>query len=111
MSDAEILMIATPIMDNLMLASGEIDHKKHTQHFSNRLKAIVTPSYLEKVCNEYQATKGFFNDRKFIALFKRTDSVAIIWKQTFTLAKGEYVAEMVLIYKNGEYQVDHVMVF
>jgi len=111
MEDDEILMIANPIMDNLMDASTEINHEKHVKHFSDRIKAIVTKEHLEKVCKDYQAKKGYFKNRQFVSLFKRPDSAAIIWKQTFTKAKGDYVAEMVLIYKNGEYLVDHVMVF
>ena len=42
MTDKEILNIVEPIMDNLMHASTEINHKKHTKDFSDRLKAIVT---------------------------------------------------------------------
>ncbi len=42
MTDKEILNIVEPIMDNLMDASTEINHKKHTRDFSDRLKAIVT---------------------------------------------------------------------
>ena len=49
MTDKEILMLANPIMDNLMDASTEINHEKHIQDFSDRLKAIVTKDYLEKV--------------------------------------------------------------
>ncbi len=38
-------------------------------------------------------------------------SVAMIWKQSFSLQAGEFVAEMVLIEHDGRYLVDHVMVF
>ena len=33
-SDAEILAVANPIMDNLMAGSSEIDHAKHTRDFA-----------------------------------------------------------------------------
>ena len=111
MDDHQILSIANPIMDNLMDASTEIDHARHVRDFSDRLKSIVTKDYLEAVCKDYQNHKGYFKDREFVALFKRPQSVAIIWKQTFTKAQGDFVAEMALIHKNGKYLVDHVMVF
>lgn len=111
MSEEEILSIANPMMDNLMDASTEINHEKHIQDFSDRIKAIVTKKYLENVCAEYQSKKGYFKNREFVSLFKRPDSAAIIWRQSFTKVKGDYVAEMVLINVNGEYKVDHVMVF
>ncbi|WP_235009036.1 hypothetical protein [Marinobacterium lutimaris] len=111
MTDKEILDIANPIMDNLMDASTRIDHKAHTRDFTDRMKAIVTEEHLQKVCEQYQKEKGFFSARTPVAVFKRPDSAAIIWKQSFTKAKGEFVAEMVLVQQNGEYRCDHVMVF
>ena len=111
MSDQEILEIANPIMDNIMESSTNIDHEAHVRDFTDRIKTIVTKEYLEKVCKKYQSEKGFFLKREPVAVFKRPDSAAIIWKQIYTKAKGEYVAEMVLVHQNGRYLCDHVMVF
>lgn len=111
MSDSEIVNIATPIMDNLMDASTEIDHERHIRDFTDRIKKIVTKEYLQKVCEQYQAEKGFFTERKFVAVFRRPDSAVIIWRQSFSKAKGEFVAEMVLVSENGKPMVDHVMIF
>ena len=111
MTDQEILDIATPIMDNLMDASTHIDHARHVRDFTDRVKAIVTEAHLEKVCKQYQAEKGFFAKRVFVAVFKRPESAAVIWKQYFTKAQGEFVAELLLVYRNGQFLVDHIMVF
>ena len=111
MSDSEILNIANPIMDNLMEASTDIDHERHIRDFTERMKAIVTEDHLQKVCEQYQSEKGFFSQRETVAVFKRPNSAAVVWKQYFTKAEGEFVAEMVLVNKNGEYLVDHTMVF
>jgi hypothetical protein len=75
------------------------------------MKSFVTKEYLEKVCRQYQAEKGSFSDRKCIAIFRRPESVAIVWKQWFTKQQGEFIAEMVLVEQNSRYLVDHVMVF
>jgi hypothetical protein len=110
-SDAEILEIENPIMDNLMDASTAIDHERHVENFTERLKAIVTKEHLEKVCRQYQSEKGCFGDRKAVAIFRRPHSVVIVWKQRFTKQAGEYVAEMVLVENGSRCLVDHVMVF
>ena len=111
MSDDEIFRIANPIMDNLMDATTAIDHDRHVRDFSDRMKAIVTEEYLQNVCEKYQREKGFFSRREPVAVFKRPGAVAIVWKQWFTKAPGEFVAEMVLIEKDSRLLVDHVMVF
>ncbi len=110
-SDQEILAIATPIMDNLMEGLTEIDHARHTRDFSERLKGIVTEEHLKKICPRYQAEWGYFSRRKFVAVFRRPSSVAIIWKQWCTKQDGEFVAEIVLVEHDSKYLVDHAMVF
>jgi hypothetical protein len=109
-SDAEILAIADPIMDNLMEASTAIDHERHVRDFTDRLKAIVTKDYLERVCRQYQTEKGFFGARELVAIFRRPGSIAILWKQQFSNLPGDYVAEMVLVQRGSRYLVDHVFV-
>ena len=111
LSDEDILIIANPIMDNLMEASTEIDHAKHVKDFTDRMKKIVMPEYLREICETYQVEKGFFSHREVVAVFKRPHSAAIIWKQSFTKVKGEFVAEMVLVNVDGKYLCDHAMVF
>jgi len=111
MSEQEIMAIANPIMDNLMQASTDINHERHVQDFTDRAKAIVTKEHLERVCAIYQSEKGTWLSRELVAVFRRPDSAAIIWKQFVSKAKGEYVAEIVLVYRNGKFLVDHAMVF
>jgi hypothetical protein len=110
-SDAEILQIVNPIMDNLMDASTRIDHAGHTRDFTDRLKAIVTEEYLQKVCRAYQSEKGFFGQREFRAVFRRPAGVAVVWQQEFTKQKGEFVAEILVVERGTRYLVDHVMVW
>ena len=111
LSEEELWDIANPIMDNLMDGSTEINHAKHCRDFTQRMLKIVTPDYLGEVCKQYQHEKGYFTKRTQVAVFKRPDSVAFVWKQYFSQAPGEHVAEMVLVYQDGRYLVDHVMVF
>jgi hypothetical protein len=110
-SDAEILAVADPIMDNLMEASTAIDFERHTRDFTERAKAMLSPEGLRLICEQYQSSKGFFGARKFVAVFRRPDSVAIVWRQAFTKVPGEFVAELVLVQRDGKYLVEHVMVF
>lgn len=110
-SDAEILSVANPIMDNLMDASTAIDYERHIRDFTTRLKSVLSKERLEWICQDYQSTKGFFAKREFVAAFRRSESVAVVWKQGFTKQPGEFVAEMVLVQQDGKYLVNHVMVF
>ena len=111
MRHKKILEIVEPIMENLMEDSTERNHEKHTRDFTNRLKKIVTKEALDRMCRDYQAKWGLFQSREFVALFRRKDSVAIVWKQSCSHTFDEFVAEAVFVEQNGRYLVDHAMVF
>lgn len=111
LQDAEIWQIANQLMDNLMEGSTAINHAEHTRDFTPRLRSLVTPDYLQHVCETYQRDKGFFTSRKPMLLLRRPDSIALIWQQQFSKVSGDYVAEMVLVQQDGLFLVDHVMVF
>lgn len=57
-----------------------------------------------------QRAKGLFGARELVAIFRRPDSVALVWKQAFTKQPGEFVAEMVWVERQGRDLVDYVMV-
>ena len=88
MSEDEILRIENPLMD----ASTAIDHEQHIRDFTERMRAIVTKEYLQKVCEKYQQEKGYFSKREPVAVFKRPGGAAVIWKPWFTKAPSEFVA-------------------
>lgn len=111
MSDAEIFAMANPIMDNLMDASTAIDHERHVRDFTDRMKGIVTKEHFQSVREDYQQERGYFAGRAPVAAFKRPSAVAIVWKKRFTKAPGEFVAEILLVEKDGQYLANHTMVF
>ena len=110
-SDDEVLQILNPIMDNLMDASTHIDYEKFIMDFSKRMKSLTTEESLNEICKDYQSKKGFFTAREFVFLFRREDSIAIIWKQNFSKVQGDFVAEAVFIEEDGKVVVDHAFVF
>jgi hypothetical protein len=110
-SDHEILELVNPIMDNLMDGSIEVNHEKHVRDFTDRLKKIVTKEALSRMCGEYQAKWGHFRRRFPVAIFRRENSVAVVWKQECSISKDEFVAEAVFVESAGKILVDHALVY
>lgn len=110
-SDEQILAVVDPLMDNLMEGSREIDHARHVRDFTQRMKDIVTAERLEAMCSDYQARIGFFEQREVVGVFRRANSVAVVWRQWSSKTDDEFVAEIVIVEKDGAYLVDHAMIF
>ena len=105
LSDNEIMSLVTPIMDNLMDASTEIDHEKHTRDFSDNMKKIVTKVELEKQCKSYQATLGFFTKRQLVGIFRKKGDVRVFWKQWYSKSDDEFLAFVHIVHRNDKLEV------
>ena len=111
LTDSETLEIANAMMDQLMEASTQKNYTAHIEHFSIRAKSMLDETQFEVVCEVYQKKYGFFQERTFVQLFRRPESIAFIWKQRYSKAEGDFVAEMVMIIEDDQYRVDHAFVF
>jgi len=110
MTDAEVLEVAIPIMDNLMDASTRIDYTRHARDFSDRAKAGLDEARFRHVCEQYQRERGIFAGRELLGILRRPNGVVVVWRQRFTKAEGEYLAELFLSDAEGRPLVERVMV-
>lgn len=63
------------------------------------------------MCSEYQAKWGYYKRGFPVAIFRRNNSIAVVWKQERSKSKDEYVAAAVFIESNGKILVDHALVY
>jgi hypothetical protein len=108
LTDDDILAIANPLMDKLMQASTDRDHAKHIEDFTARLKNIVTKENLET--QWANSTDGEFSRRKFLTIIRKKSHIFVLWKQWMSASEDEFLAEIVIVYRDGRYLVDHTWV-
>jgi len=104
----EILQIVEPIMDNCLEGSNEGNYEKHTRDFTDRIKSIVTPDELQRqLSNE---PKVYFTKREFLHLFRRKNSVGIVWKLLTSLNNDELINQAIFKEIKGNILIDHCMI-
>ena len=108
LSTEKILSIVEPLMQNCLDGSNEGDHQKHTLNFTKRLKGIVTPDELKKQLS--CEPRIYFRERQFVELFRRTDSIAIVWKQSISSCDDELINQAIFLEKKGKIFIDHCMI-
>ena len=108
MEKRQILNIVEPIMDNCLAGSNESNHAKHVRDFTERMKNIVTPDNLRQQLE--QNPRAFFTDREFLFLFRRKESIAIIWKQHISLNEDELINQAIFVERGNRILIDHCMI-
>ena len=108
MEEEDILRIVEPIMDSCLNGSNEDNHTKHTRDFTERMRKIVTPENLRLQLSK--EPRAFSTERKFIKLFRRQDSIGIIWKQLISSSNDELMNQAIFVERNGKILIDHCMI-
>ena len=108
LSVAEILAIVEPIMDNCLAGSNENDHGKHARDFTKRMRSIVTPEELSRQLS--RSPRGYFTQREFLSLFRRQQSIGVVWKQYTSLNTDELINQAIFKEENGKVLIDHCMI-
>ena len=108
MEEIEILSIVDPIMNNCLSGSNEDNHARHTRDFTERMKKIVTPENLKLQLSK--EPRAFFTERQFIKLFRRKNSIGIIWKQFISTSNDELINQAIFVERNGKILIDHCMI-
>jgi len=96
-SDEEIINLATPIMDNLMEGSTEINYEKHVLNHTERAKKAIPKDELERQCKKYQSEFGLFSERKVMGVTRHKNYVNIVWKQKMSKSSNEFLAVLSLV--------------
>ena len=108
MTESEILSLVEPMMDNCLEGSNEGDHAKHVRDFTDRIKNIVTPENLAKQLSH--EPRIYFTTREFVHLFRRQESIGIIWKQYITASDDELMNQAMFVERDGKILIDHCMI-
>lgn len=110
LGDNDLLAIVEPMMDNLMDASAKADYARHVRDFSARARSSIGEPQFLAICAQYQADRGMFAGRELLGILRRPRSVVVTWRQWFTKAEGEYLAELFLAEEDGRPVIERVMV-
>ena len=108
LKNEQILSIVEPLMQNCLDGSNEDNYEKHTLNFTGRMKGIVTPDELKRQLSS--EPRIYFRERQFIELFRRVDSIAVVWKQRISSCDDELINQAIFKEEKGEILIDHCMI-
>ena len=109
MDDAEIVKIAAPMMDDIMLGVSRRDYKLHSAHFSVLLKSMIGQDDFLTACDQRERDWGLPGDRELVCIFRKQKSFTLIWEQRYTRTEDQVVAMTTIAIKGGRYFVDQFL--
>jgi len=104
-TDAELLKIAQPMMDNINKAIETKDYGKYLMDCDEGMKNALTKSKFNEFCDYHEKQLGKITSMKFFSAQKKDDMAKVTWKCKYSKTPAEFNVELVLRKVKTEWKV------
>lgn len=111
MSDEELLAIAHPMWDDLIMYSNKGQYGKFVRNFSYNLLFGLNEVEIGKQFAKSELTRNLSKDYDYLGTIRRGEHVTILYRVRSTKKEGEWLGRMVLGYENGEVKIFGASIF
>ena len=104
-TDAEIIEIANPILDNLLRTSNQKNYGGFTRDFSSQMLFGANEVELGKQWANNKLLTSLSEKKEVLGCLRRNLHVTVLYKQTSDAISGEYLGRLVLGVEDEEVKV------
>ena len=110
-SDEEILEIASPLWDNLIVCSNSQDYFGFTKDFSARMLFGANEIELAKQWANNEVITNLKKENEFLGCIRRDGHITVLFKQKSTISEGDYLGRLVIGEEDGEIKIFGATIF
>ena len=110
-TDDEIIKIANPIWENLVISSNNKDYGSFTKDFSSQMLYGANEVELGKQWASNKLISSLTDNFKAFGCLRRGMHVTVLFKQTSTKEEGEFLGRLVLGEEGGVVKVFGATIF
>jgi len=111
MNDKELLEIAHPMWDDLILYSNKGQYGKFTRKFSYDLLLGLNEVEVGKQFAKSELTRSLAPDYDYLGTIRRGQHVTVLYRVRSTKKEGEWLGRLVLGYERGEVRIFAASIF
>ena len=110
-SDEEILEVASPLWNNLIICSNSQDYLGFTKDFSARMLFGANEIELAKQWANNEVITNLKDENEFLGCIRREEHVTVLFKQKTSLSDSDYLGRLVLGVEDGEIKIFGATIF
>lgn len=111
LADEDILKVANPYWDDLVKYSNNKNYGAFTRNFAHDMKLAANEVEIGKQFAKSQLTKNLSKEREYLGIIRRGEHVSVLFKQTNTEMKGEWLGRLVLGFEKEEIKIFGATIF
>ena len=104
-TDEEIIKIANPIWDNLVISSNQKDYGVFTKDFSSQMLFGANEVELGKQWASNKLLTSLSDKKEVLGCLRRNSHVTVLYKQKSNTVPGDFLGRLVLGVEDNEVKV------
>jgi len=110
-TDEEILALANPLWDDLVLQSNAGEYGEFVKNFSQSLVLGLNQVEVGKQFARSELTRSLADDAEFLGTIRRGEHVTVLYRQKSTKKPGEWLGRLVLGYEQDKVKIFGASIF
>ena len=110
-TDEEIIKIAEPFWNNLIVSSNKKDYSGFTRDFSAEMLYGANEIEIGKQWSTNELLVNLSSDKTCLGCLRRGSYVSVLYKQTSTKLPGEFLGRLVLGVEDNEIKIFGATIF
>tara|TARA_B100000029_G_C17517041_1_gene938494 strand:- start:625 stop:975 length:351 start_codon:yes stop_codon:yes gene_type:complete len=110
-SDEEIIKIANPLWDNLIISSNKKDYSGFTKDFSTQMLYGANEVEIGKQWANNKLLKNLSINREFLGCIRRNEFITVLFKQKSDNVQGDFLGRLVLGLEDNQIKVFGATIF
>ena len=104
-TDEEIIQIANPIWENLIITSNQKNYGGFTRDFSSQMLFGANEVELGKQWANNKLLTSLSEKQQFLGCIRRAQFITVLYKQTSNTMQGEFLGRLVLGVEDGAIKI------
>ncbi len=110
-TDEEILALANPLWDDLVLHSNAGEYGEFVKNFSQSLVLGLNQVEVGKQFARSELTRSLADNAEFLGTIRRGEHVTVLYRQKSTKKPGEWLGRLVLGYEQDKVKIFGASIF
>ena len=99
-SDAQIIALAEPVLQNLLDGSHELNYEKFSRDFSHGMKTVMPRDMFMEQSIGIQHVRGKCVARKALGVLRKNQTALVVWSAQYEKTADDMLIQLKLSYDN-----------
>ena len=109
-TDEQIIVLAEPLLQNLLDGANELNYEKFTHDFSHGMKTVMPHDFFMEQTIGLQHVRGKCVSRKPLGVLRKNKTALVVWSAQYEKTDDDMLIQLKLVFENDKLVISSALI-